>query len=80
VRDYIYNQLKDNFDLPVQAILPESGFFIMIDISKCKDLIPDKYKLTHDYDANDEESSHPIPKNRVFMDDGSIPLDLAFCR
>ena len=32
VRDYILKQLKENFDLPVEAILPESGFFIMLDI------------------------------------------------
>ena len=59
--------------------MPESGYFIMIDISMCKDLIPLKYKESHDYDVL-EEGQLPIQKIMTLMEDGSVPLDLAFCR
>jgi aspartate/methionine/tyrosine aminotransferase len=55
----------------------ESGFFIMLDISKCLELIPARFRDSHDYESI---GGDPVSKNRVFMPDGSIPKDLAFCR
>lgn len=51
----------------------------MADITACTDLIPDKYKNTHDYEPEEIEGA-PINKYRLNMPDGKIPLDLAFCR
>ena len=49
----------------------------MIDITKCRDLIPKKYLETHDY----EEDDIPVVKNIVYIgEDNHIPLDLAFVR
>jgi hypothetical protein len=31
------------FDLPVAALHCESGFFIMLDISKCIEMIPNRF-------------------------------------
>lgn len=75
----MFNSFKDNFDLPVEPLNVESGYFIMLDISKCRDLIPKKYLESHDYEDL-QEGQVPVTKNKVFMADGSIPLDLAFCR
>ena len=72
-------ELKEHFDLPVEPIKSESGYFIMMDVSKCRDLIPKKYLESHDYEDL-KEGEREIGKNRVFMKDGSVPLDLAFCR
>ena len=50
---------------------------MMADVSDCRGLIPKKYFETHDY----EDDPHSlIPKNKAFKSDGTIPLDLAFCR
>lgn len=51
----------------------------MIDVTLCKDLIPELYLTTHDYEDLKEGETGVI-KNRYFMKDGRIPLDLAFCR
>lgn len=48
----------------------------MMDISKCFDLIPEKYKTTHAYDGSDDVTD----RNIINMPDGSVPRDLAFCR
>jgi aspartate/methionine/tyrosine aminotransferase len=57
----------------------EGGYFLLADISKCRDLIPAKYFESHDYLPEGQQHSD-IEVNRVTMPDGSIPLDLAFCR
>lgn len=75
----MYNQLKENFDLPVEPLKSESGYFLMVDVSKCRDLIPEKFLKTHDFEDL-SEGQKPVPRNFVFMPDGSVPLDLAFCR
>jgi hypothetical protein len=31
-------------DLPVKTLQCDSGYFLMVDISECKDLIPEKFK------------------------------------
>lgn len=49
----------------------------MADISGMKDLIPEKYFKTHEYE-DDKETK--IVKVKKYMEDGSIPLDLAVCR
>jgi hypothetical protein len=64
------------FDLPVVPLHCESGFFVMLDISKCINLIPKKYTDNHDY----EDGDNPVSKNRVFIEDGRVPFDVAFCR
>ena len=50
----------------------------MADITACSDLIPEKYKTTHEYEP--EDGRPPINKYRLNMPDGKIPLCLAFCR
>jgi aspartate/methionine/tyrosine aminotransferase len=42
-----------------------------------RDIIPKKYLETHDYE---DDPNTTIIKNRLFMPDGKIPLDLAVCR
>jgi len=78
VRDLYTNELK-KLDLPVKLLPCQSGYFIMMDISECKDLIPDKYKTSHDFEDL-KEGETGVNKNRYFMEDGRVPLDLAFCR
>ena len=51
----------------------------MADISKCKDLIPKRYIESHNFEEL-KLGEKPIRKNRYVMDDGRVPLDLAFCR
>ena len=63
--------------LPWEPLSCRSGYFLMVDISKCRPLIPQIYFETHDYDEED------IPKNRIYMPGSNpprIPLDLAFVR
>lgn len=49
VRDFMIKSLTENFDLPVAPLKSESGYFIMVDVSNCKSLIPQKFLETHDY-------------------------------
>ena len=79
VRDYMMNEFNKPFDLPVIPLTSESGFFVMLDISKCIPLIPIKYQESHDYE-DFKEGENPVSKNRVHMPDSRIPYDLAFCR
>ncbi len=78
MRDLYTNELK-KIDLPINMLNCQSGYFMMMDISKCKDLIPDKFKTSHDFEDLKEGETGVI-KNRYFMEDGRVPLDLAFCR
>ena len=64
--------------LPWKPIKVQGGYFLMADVSECRSLIPEKYFQTHDYEPEDDRP--PVGKNRLNMPDGSIPLDLAFCR
>ena len=45
----------------------------MCDVKTCEHLIPDKYKQTLDFEQ-------VVCKYRLNMQDGRVPLDLAFCR
>ena len=48
----------------------------MVDISKCRPLIPKSYLESHEY-----ETDPVVPINKVYMPEtGKIPLDLAFVR
>ena len=78
VRDMFIEGLK-KLDLPVKTLQCDSGYFLMVDISECKDLIPEKFKQSHDFEDL-KEGENGVSKNRYFMEDGRVPLDLAFCR
>lgn len=65
--------------MPVTVLPCESGYFVMMDISACASLIPEKFKSTHDFEDL-KEGEIGVKKNKYFMEDGRIPLDLAFCR
>lgn len=78
VRDLFIKELK-KIDLPIKTLNCESGYFLMADISACKDLIPSQFKESHDFEEL-KEGEAGVTKNRYFMEDGRVPLDLAFCR
>ena len=50
----------------------------MADITTCRDLIPERYLTSHEYE--DADDSAPVLKYYLNMPDGTIPIDLAFCR
>jgi len=50
---------------------------MIADVSECKDIIPKKYLESHDYE---EEKDSKLNRNKIFMEDGRIPLDLAVSR
>ena len=62
--------------IPIKPLTVEGGYFIMADVSACRDVIPKKYLESHDYDGEDST----IATNKVYTAEGKIPLDLAFCR
>ena len=64
--------------MPWEPLTVEGGYFMVVDISKCFDLIPDKYKTSHDYE--DPAKGPPVRKFEMTMPDGKIPHCLAFCR
>jgi hypothetical protein len=39
--------------IPVKPIKCDSGYFLIIDVSACRDSIPEKYLRSHDYDADE---------------------------
>jgi hypothetical protein len=67
----------NEIDLPIEPLPVESGYFLIADISKCRDLVPAKYFETHDYE---DDKNTTLAKNYVYNPQGKIPLDLAFCR
>ena len=76
-RDELTAALND-MAMPWKPVACQGGYFLMADITACTDLIPDKFKASHEYE---EEDGRPlVAKNRINMPDGSVPLDLAFCR
>jgi len=56
----------------------ESGYFLMVDVSKARDIIPSRFLESHDYELG--EDAQKIKKNVHMNSEGKIPLDLAFCR
>ena len=75
-REQVLKECRER-DMPWEPLPCEGGYFVMTDISKCKDLIPEKYLSSHDYEASPE---NPVTKYELNMPDGRVPLDLAFCR
>jgi len=57
-----------SMDLPVDVINTEGGYFIILDVTKCKPYIPEKYLTTNDYE--DPEKGHPVSKTIKKMPDG----------
>lgn len=78
VRDLFVSEIA-KLDIPVKTLQCESGYFLMVDLSACKDFIPEKYRSSHDFEDL-KEGEVGVNKNRYFMEDGRVPLDLAFCR
>jgi len=76
-RDFMTKELL-KMDLPFKPLECEGGYFLMVDIADCKKFIPSKYLETHDYQA--PEHGTKTAAHHLYMPDGSIPLDLAFCR
>ena len=76
-RDYLLKEVAE-MDLPWQPLKVEGGYFLMVDITQCESLIPQKYKDSHVYE-NPEKGAHVTTYNMT-MPDGRVPIDLAFCR
>lgn len=66
--------------IPCKPIRCDSGYFLILDVSACRDTIPQKYLTTHDYEDDMPDKGKSIEKWRFSLPDGTIPLDLAFCR
>ena len=71
-------QAITNSEIPWKPVLCQGGYFMMADVSECRDVIPEQYLLSHDYET--EDGSPPVKKARYNMPNGKVPLDLAFCR
>ena len=74
-------------DLPWEPLPCQAGYFMIADVTKCRDLIPKIYFQTHEcesgYDAEKAKTdSNHIVKNILYVpgSEGAIPLDLAFAR
>ena len=61
---------------PLKPAACEGGYFLIVDVTKCKDLIPSKYLESHDYLSEEDR----VATVRINMPDGRVPLDMAFCR
>lgn len=90
VRDYLSKEMRE-MDLPWEPLPCPSGYFLMADVTKCRNLIPPVYFETHEYEpghtAEAAQASDHIVKNTLYMpqaagDDSKpvIPLNLAFVR
>ena len=64
-------------DMPWKPLPCHSGYFMMVDVKECRNLVPQSYFDSHEYDP---EGDRPVIKVRREMPNGKIPLDLAFCR
>lgn len=69
-----------SLSIPIRPIYCPGGYFIIVDVSGCSDLVPARYKQSHDYEDNRPELGAPVAKMKLTMPDGSVPLSLAFCR
>ena len=57
----------------------DGGYFLMVDISDCKPLIPERFLSSHDYEL--PEAGEKIGTYKLNMpEDGRVPLDMAFAR
>jgi len=64
VRDYLTQELMD-MPLPWEPLSVESGYFLMADITKCRDLIGKKFLESHDYE--DDKNGTPAPHHPLYM-------------
>jgi len=76
VRDTLTEGLR-GVEYPIEPLPVDAGYFLMADVEKMRGIIPKKYLETHDYE---DDPNTMIVKNKNYMKDGSIPLDLAVCR
>lgn len=60
--------------VPVEC---EGGKYLMVDISRCFDMIPKKYLKSHNYESSTKSA---VKVQHHYMPSGTIPRDLAFCR
>lgn len=71
---HLYHTLSHS-KLPIKPLRSESGYFLMADISGCKDLIDKKYFTKHDW----SDDLTGIQYNK-FENRDTVPLDYAFSR
>lgn len=71
--DILVKGIKDS-GLPIKPISAQGGYFIMADISQCRDLVPEKYFIQQEYEAD--------PDTKIVKNDfgNPVPLDLAVTR
>jgi aspartate/methionine/tyrosine aminotransferase len=74
-RDYLIDFLKREDTYPVKPTVVEGGYFLVADISACKDMIPAKYLASHDYLEEGQPMAH-----KIYNTEGKVPMDVAFCR
>jgi len=73
-RDLMTEYLKKS-DIPFEVLNTESGYFVMIDVSNCRHLIPEKY-----FDAKGNFEVNTEDKIDTMKFEGEVPLDYAFSR
>jgi aspartate/methionine/tyrosine aminotransferase len=49
------NILNSEDSLPLEPLISEGGYFLLADVSKCKQIIPQKYLLSHDYLSKEDQ-------------------------
>ena len=54
VRDFLAKEIRE-MDLPWEPLPASSGYFLMADVTKCRDLIPSKYFETHEYEPETDD-------------------------
>ena len=72
VRDYLVKETL-NLGIPMRPIEPEGGYFLLLDVNECRDLVPKKYFESNEF----EEGPTTIVKNDFGL---PVPLDLAVSR
>ena len=72
VRDYLVTETR-KLDIPIRPIEPEGGYFLLADVSECRDLVPKRYFESMEY----EDGPTSIVKNDFGL---PVPLDMAVCR
>ena len=76
-RDFLTKEINE-MALPWKANTVEGGYFLMVDISECRSLIPEKYLTSTEFE--DPDDPNPVKKFPILKPDGTVPMDVAFCR
>ena len=63
VRNYLSHEINSQ-DMPWKALPCHSGYFMIVDVSKCRDLVPAKYFETHHYDQGEP---NPPQKYELYL-------------